>query len=175
MRIVFIHGPAAVGKLTIAQALAEAKGLRVFHNHLAVDLSLSMFEFGSSGFKRLRERVWLAAFEEAVRERVSIVFTFCPDSTVSPAFIDRVEALARDNEIRLDFVALTCAEAELERRIELPSRSAFGKIGSRAAYRELRDAGAFDFREMPRPTVTIDTDSSAVEESVATICRAIGI
>jgi cytidylate kinase len=37
MRLIFLHGPAASGKLTVARAIAARTGLPVFHNHLAVD------------------------------------------------------------------------------------------------------------------------------------------
>jgi hypothetical protein len=40
-------------------------GLRLFHNHLTVDLVASLFEFGSEPFVRLRESIWLDAFREA--------------------------------------------------------------------------------------------------------------
>jgi hypothetical protein len=34
MDLVFIHAPAAAGKLTIARELQKLTGLRVFHNQL---------------------------------------------------------------------------------------------------------------------------------------------
>jgi len=34
MKLVFIYGPPAVGKLTVANALAKVTGFKVFHNHL---------------------------------------------------------------------------------------------------------------------------------------------
>ncbi|MDP9995092.1 cytidylate kinase [Variovorax boronicumulans] len=37
MKLVFIHGPVASGKLTIARELGRLSGLAVFHNHLVVD------------------------------------------------------------------------------------------------------------------------------------------
>ena len=44
MRLVFIHGPAARGKLTVAKELARLIDFRLFHNHLTVDFvaALSM-------------------------------------------------------------------------------------------------------------------------------------
>lgn len=47
MRLVFIHGPAASGKLTVAKELAALTGYPLFHNHLIVDALLAVFPFGS--------------------------------------------------------------------------------------------------------------------------------
>ena|GEM_PF-3377967 len=46
MRVVFIHGPAASGKHTIGSLLSAATGLLLFHNHFAVNLVKTLFEFG---------------------------------------------------------------------------------------------------------------------------------
>ena len=40
MKLVFIWGPAASGKLTIARVLAAQTGITLFHNHLVVDALL---------------------------------------------------------------------------------------------------------------------------------------
>ncbi|MBD0327065.1 MAG: AAA family ATPase, partial [Pyrinomonadaceae bacterium] len=47
MKLIFLHGLPGVGKLTVARELAKLTGFKVFHNHLAVDLVESLFEFGS--------------------------------------------------------------------------------------------------------------------------------
>ena len=45
MWLLFLHGPPASGKLTIARELKTLTGFQLFHNHLAVDLLESVFEF----------------------------------------------------------------------------------------------------------------------------------
>jgi hypothetical protein len=39
--LVFVVGPPAVGKMSVGQAIAERTGLRLFHNHLAIELTAS--------------------------------------------------------------------------------------------------------------------------------------
>lgn len=51
--LVFIIGPAAVGKMTVGAELARRTGLRLFHNHQTIDLVLQFFPFGSPPYKRL--------------------------------------------------------------------------------------------------------------------------
>jgi MoxR-like ATPase len=60
MKLIFLHGLPGVGKLTVGRELAKLTEFRVFHNHLAVDLVESIFEFGSQPFVELREAIWLA-------------------------------------------------------------------------------------------------------------------
>ena len=58
--LVFLHGPAASGKLTTARALGQLTGYPVFHNHLVVDMLTLIFPFGSKEFVALREQFWIA-------------------------------------------------------------------------------------------------------------------
>lgn len=86
MRLIFLHGPVASGKLTIAKELAARTGLPLFHNHLVVDTLLSVFAFGSAAFVQLREAMWSQVFDAAMAEHRSLIFTFAPERTVSPDF-----------------------------------------------------------------------------------------
>ena len=44
MKLVVIFGPHAVGKMTVGQALAAQTGLRLFHNHMTIDVVSDLFE-----------------------------------------------------------------------------------------------------------------------------------
>lgn len=160
MRLIFIHGAPAVGKLTVARELSRLTGFPLFHNHLTVDLVSSLFAFGTASFVSLREQIWLAAFAEAARNDLSLIFTFNPERTVNEDFIqktiDGVEAAGG----RVVFVELTCTQEELERRMEEPSRKEFGKLASLEQYRSLRNAGAFEFPELPTE-ISLDTTNQS--------------
>lgn len=175
MRLVFIHGPAASGKLTVAKELAALTGLPLFHNHLVVDALLAVFPFGSPGFVALRERMWLDVFAAAAAEGRSLIFTFHPEASVAPDFPQRAAALVGGRGGRVDFVELTCAPKVIEARVEAPSRQASGKLSSRAMLRELEAAGAFDYPPLPPPAITIDTGTVAPAEAAAQIRAALGL
>ncbi len=160
MRLVFIHGPAASGKLTVAKELAARTGLPLFHNHLVVDALLAVFPFGSPGFVALRERMWLDIFAAAAGEGRSLIFTFHPEASVAPDFPERVVALVEAAGGGVDFVALTCAADVVEARIEGASRRASGKLSSLALLRELEAKGAFAYPPLPA-AVTVDTGVTA--------------
>ena len=168
MKLVFLHGPPAVGKLTVARELGRLTGFRLFHNHLAVDLVSSLFPFGSEPFVTLREQIWLAAFEQAARNNVSLIFTFNPERTVREGFVQETIDVVEAAGGQVIFVGLTCAEGELERRIEGASRKEFGKLASVEQYRTLKDAGAFHFPKLPNG-ISVDTTTQSPADSARLI------
>jgi len=165
MKLIFLHGLPGVGKLTVARELSKATGFPVFHNHLTVDLVASLFPFGSDPFIILREQIWLAAFAEAARKSVSLIFTFSPERTVRERFIQDAINVIGDAGGQAIFVELTCAEEELEIRIEDASRKKFGKLSSVEKYRALQEAGVFQFPKLPCGISLDTTDQSPVENA----------
>src|ERR1700757_912953 len=117
MRLIFIYGMPATGKLTVARELARITGFNVFHNHLAVDLLLSVFEFGSKPFVELRELIWLSVMEEAAATLPAMIFTFNPENSVRQEFIQKAVETIRSRGGEVHFVEVVCDAEELERRI----------------------------------------------------------
>jgi AAA domain len=160
MILIFIHGAPAVGKLTVARELARLTGFPLFHNHLTVDLVGSLFAFGTAPFISLREQIWLAAFAEAARNELSLIFTFNPERTVNEDFIQKTIEVIQAAGGRVVFVELTCTDKKLEERLEQPSRKEFGKLASLEQYRSLKEEGAFEFPRLPGE-LSIDTTNQS--------------
>lgn len=158
MQLVFLYGPIASGKLTVARALAGLTGLPVFHNHLVVDAVAAVFPFGSEPFVRLRERFWLDTFRGAAASGRSLIFTFAPEPTVAPDFPDRARAMIAGSGGETVFVRLSVSPESQERRLGNVDRAAFGKLRSIDLLRELRDQFAACDAAMPTPALTVDTD-----------------
>lgn len=175
MQLIFIHGRAAVGKLTVGRELQALTGLRLFHNHLVVDALLAVFPFGSEPFVRLREHVWLEVFREAATNGVSLIFTFAPETTVHDDFAERVEQTVVGLGGRVHFVELVCPPDEQERRVELPSRAEFRKLRSLETLRALRQREADRPITRPRADLVIDTGLSAPATSARRIADAFGL
>ena len=158
MKLVFIYGLPATGKLTVAQELSAMTGYKLFHNHLAVDLLLPVFDFGSAPFIELREQIWLSVFEQACRSQLpGLIFTFAPEATVRPGFIDRALAAVTGNNGEVIFVQLVCPLAELKQRLASPSRLRYGKLTSVPLFERLDAEGSFAAPQMPKPRLSIDT------------------
>ncbi|MFF9562445.1 hypothetical protein ACF1AJ_03765 [Leifsonia sp. NPDC014704] len=170
MELVFLYGPAAAGKLTVARELGGRLNFGVFHNHLIVDALSAVFTFGSPQFVKLREQFWLATFREASASGTDLVFTFAPEPTVASGFAGRVQGVINDAGGRTRFVRLDVSEVEQERRIENPSRSEFAKLNDLATLRRLRAQGGDADAAEPLPVdLAIDTERFAPPESAQLI------
>jgi AAA domain len=176
VRLIFIYEMPATGKLTVARALAAKTGYKLFHNHLVVDLLLSVFEFGTPEFVRLREEIWLAVMKEACNAGIAgLIFTFAPEKTVRPTFVNEVGKIVSEAGGRLEFVELECPLEELKRRMGDESRSEFGKLTSVELFEQLLAEGVFGTPEMPEAAVRIDTSACTPEEAADEIVRALGL
>lgn len=176
MKLIFISGMPAVGKLTVAQELAKLTGYRLFHNHLTVDLLLSVFDFGTTPFVELRESIWLSVFDRACRVTLpGLIFTFNPESTVRQGFIDETIRIVSGYGGDVIFVELTCPTPVLESRLRDPSRERFGKLNSVERFKELKEAGAFSTPALPPPTISVDTSAHGPEEAAALIAHACAV
>ncbi len=73
MKLVFILGSGAVGKMSVGQALCKITPLRLFHNHMAIEPVIEIFgNYNHKVVNRFRDIV----FEEfAGSERYGLIFT----------------------------------------------------------------------------------------------------
>lgn len=173
MKLIFIYGPVAVGKLTVARHLARITGFALFHNHLVVDAVGAVFPFGSPSFIKLREQFWLQTFAAAAEAKRSLIFTFAPESTVALDFPQRVQALIETAGGEVCFVRLTVSNEEQERRIGDASRTSTGKLTSIEQLRELRPMFKSSLAAMPDPLIDIDTDAASPEDAAQRIAAAV--
>jgi chloramphenicol 3-O-phosphotransferase len=167
--LVVIYGPPASGKLTIARELTQLTNLKLFHNHLTVDLLLSVFEFGSPAFVTLREQIWLSVMLRACTEKPGLIFTFTPERTVSKGFLNHLIHKATECGAAVRVVELVCSEREIEQRLANSSRKEFGKLSSVEEYQRLRAEGAFAIPTALTPDLVIDSSASTPENSAAQI------
>ncbi|MBR4459556.1 MAG: AAA family ATPase [Clostridia bacterium] len=74
MKLVFIIGSGAVGKMTVGQELAKITGLRLFHNHMMIEPVIEIFGgFNGKVITELRDVIFR---EFAASDREGMIFTF---------------------------------------------------------------------------------------------------
>lgn len=74
MKLVFLIGSGAVGKMTVGQELMKITNLRLFHNHMTIEPVLEIFgKYNGNIIAKMREMI----FEEfAKSDNYGMVFTF---------------------------------------------------------------------------------------------------
>lgn len=74
MKLVFLIGDAAVGKMTVGQELMKQTGLRLFHNHMTIEPVIEIFgSFNGSVTAQLREVIFR---EFAKSDNKGMIFTY---------------------------------------------------------------------------------------------------
>jgi hypothetical protein len=119
MRFVIIFGPPAVGKMTVGDALSKLTGLKLFHNHMTIELMLNFFPFGHPQFHLLVGEFRRRIFEEvAASDLPGLIFTYvwALDHAGDKEQIDSYCAIFRQQGAEIYFVELQADQAERIRR-----------------------------------------------------------
>ncbi len=118
MKLIIIFGPPAVGKMTVGYELAKITGLRLFHNHMTIDLVLNFFDFGQPQFRLLVSEFRRRVFEEVAASSLpGLIFTYvwALDDEADRNFIERSCNIFRQKGAGVYFVEL---EADLSERLK---------------------------------------------------------
>lgn len=169
MRLVFLYGPPAVGKLTVGQELAGLTGFKLFHNHVTVDPVLAVFPFGSPPYSRLVRLYRQEMMKEVAGAGVDVISTYvyaAPDDDTSvAAFIEPV--LSAGGTVH--FVRLTCPTDELLERVGHESRQSHRKLTDRDRVQHLLNVFDLNAAVPFGESLTIDTSRVTPSEAAAQI------
>lgn len=170
--LVFLYGPPAAGKLTIAKILRKKSGFKLLENNRTNRVVQEIFPFGSPPFIRLVEELRLNMFKEAALESVDLITTFVYSHHQDDGFVRAVlDAVTYHG--RVLFVQLTCPESVLLKRIQNPDRKGHNKLVDQKTLKEML---ADDDLLKPIPFVEsliLDTSKLSAEESAERIMREI--
>ena len=75
--LVIIIGPHAVGKMTVGQELAKITDLRLFHNHMSIELTRKLFAHKEKEWRVLNETIRQTVFELFAKgDFPGLIFTY---------------------------------------------------------------------------------------------------
>ncbi|WP_078552022.1 AAA family ATPase [Bacillus alkalicellulosilyticus] len=117
MKFVLIFGPQAVGKMTVGQELEKITRLKLFHNHMTIELLEPYFSFSPEMWRLsnlFREEIFKAV---AKSEQEGLIFTYvwAFDQQDDWDYVDKVCDIFESNGASIYFVEL---EADLHERLE---------------------------------------------------------
>jgi hypothetical protein len=77
MKFIIIFGPQAVGKMTVGHELEKLTELKLFHNHMTIELVSPFFNYGTEAGKRLVSLFRQEIFEEVSKSNLDgLIFTY---------------------------------------------------------------------------------------------------
>lgn len=117
MKSILIFGPQAVGKMTVGHELEKITELKLFHNHMTIELLAPYFGFSREMWE-LSDKFRLDIFEAAAAsDMYGLMFTYVWgfDLQGDWDYVDKICKIFKDKGAEVYFVEL---EADLEERIK---------------------------------------------------------
>lgn len=124
-KFVIIFGPQAVGKMTVGQELARKTGMKLFHNHMTIDLVSSFFSYSTPAGKRLVSLFRNEIFEAAAKSDLTgLIFTFvwALDLPEDRHYIEKISDIFTSQGASVYYVELEADTEERLRRNKTPNR-----------------------------------------------------
>lgn len=117
MKFILLFGPQAVGKMTVGQELEKITSLKLFHNHMTIDMLHPIFGFGAETWRLstlFREEIFKSF---AKSNEMGIIFTYvwAFDMEEDWAFVKRIQSIFESAGGEVYFVEL---EATIGERLQ---------------------------------------------------------
>ncbi|MFJ8260549.1 AAA family ATPase [Rummeliibacillus sp. NPDC094406] len=117
MKLVLLFGPQAVGKMTVGQELEKITQLKLFHNHMTIDLLEPFFGFTPEMWRlttQFREEIF-KSFSQSDQFGMIFTFVWAFDLKEDWGFIEKICDIFSSNGAEIYFVEL---EADVEERLK---------------------------------------------------------
>ncbi len=128
MKLIFIYGPPASGKLTIAEILSERTGIPLFHNHLSRDLVKDIYGDQLRDNYGLVDRIRFDVFDYCSKNQTDLIFTYVYEGENDNENVRQLIGVIERNEGEVVFVELTATKEDLISRVGNESRTKFRKL-----------------------------------------------
>lgn len=109
VKLVIIFGPHAVGKMTVGQELSKITGLKLFHNHMTIDIVSDLFSNMPKERSRLttlfRNEIF-KSFSESDEYGMIFTFMWALDSQADWDYINFVETIFKEKGAEVYYIEL---------------------------------------------------------------------
>lgn len=117
MKLVLLFGPQAVGKMTVGQELANITHLKLFHNHMTIDLLEPLYGFTSELWRLsqlFREEIF-KSFSQTNEYGIIFTYVWAFDQKEDWHFVKSLYDTFKNQKANVFFVEL---EANVEERLK---------------------------------------------------------
>lgn len=129
-KAIFIYGPAAVGKYTVANLLCEKLNYKLVHNHALIDAVKVIFDRGTENYYKTIHNLRIKFFEQIASVGANIVITHCYSNNFvnfavgvsDPEYVLSVKKIFEDAGMEICFVHLKADYEALSHRVVSESR-----------------------------------------------------
>ena len=163
MNLVFIYGPPAAGKLTVAKELAKISGYILFHNHLTRDLVQQLYPENLSEKYELVNTLRLSILDFLAKHNTNTLFTYVYDGPSDDHFVNDVVDRIRKNNSKVLFVELRPTDDVLLSRVDGESRKEFRKLIDKDRLRTSLER--IQYSSVPHVSI-LKIDNSSIEPDV---------
>ena len=124
MKLVFLIGDAAVGKMTVGQELMKQTGLRLFHNHMMIEPVIEIFgAFNGHATQQLREVIF-HEFSKSDNKGMIFTYLWAFDMQSDWDYVAHVSDIFRQQGAEIYYVELIAPQEVRLQRNETDNRLA---------------------------------------------------
>jgi shikimate kinase len=169
MALIFLYGPPAVGKLTIANEISKLNSeYKVFDNHSTINLIKKYQIFEDANFHELSNEMRSVLFKSFAKNRLNIITTFClSDSKEDLDYITNIIDIYK-NKDEIYFIKLWANIDVLKNRISNEDRKEMQKMTQADELEKFMAIYNFD-TILPNTLLSIRTDNLEPNESAKKI------
>lgn len=122
MKLVWIIGDAAVGKMTVGQELMKQTGLRLFHNHMMIEPVIEIFGYFNGHVTQQLREVIFHEFVKSENEGMIFTFMWAFDMPSDWEYVSHVTEIFRQQNAEIYYVELIAPQEIRLQRNETPNR-----------------------------------------------------
>jgi dephospho-CoA kinase len=174
MKLIFLYGPPASGKLTIAEKLSERTGIALFHNHLSRDLVKDIYGDKLRENYSLVNNIRFDVIDYCSKNNTDLIFTYVYEGSDDDEDVRTYINLIERNGGEVVFVEVTADREDLIARVGNESRTKFKKLTNPVVMREItEDMGKYS---IPFVEATkVNTSEMSASEAVNKLVKISGL
>jgi len=128
MKLFFLYGPPASGKLTIAEKLSSLTKIPLFHNHLSRDLVKDIYGENLMEHYKLVRQIRFDVLGYCASQGTDLIFTYVYGGKDDDEHVRQFIKIIENHDGEVVFIELTAEREDLIARVDNDSRKRFKKL-----------------------------------------------